>query len=85
VVTRADLEALGMVALPEKAAPPATHSLRHRPDARGWPNYQRCADNVPHTREGGRPDISRAEFTFCLLAIDCRCPRAGSEERDRGR
>jgi hypothetical protein len=27
-------------------------------------------DNAPPAREGGRPDISRADFTFCLLALD---------------
>ena len=26
--------------------------------------------NAPEAREGGRPDISRADYTFCLLAID---------------
>lgn len=25
---------------------------------------------VPEAREGGRPDISRADFISCLLAID---------------
>jgi hypothetical protein len=37
---------------------------------RGWPSYQRCVEGAPGSREGGRPDISRADFTFCLLAID---------------
>jgi hypothetical protein len=70
VVTRAELEALGIVAPPEKAAPAAIRSPRARPDARGWPSYQRCVENAPPARGGGRPDISRADFTFCLLAID---------------
>jgi hypothetical protein len=70
VVTRADLQALGMVAPPEKTTPGVIRSPRRRPDARGWPSYQRCVDNAPPAREGGRPDISRADFTFCLLAID---------------
>jgi len=70
IVTRAELEALGMVAPPEKAAPAAIPLSRRRPDARGWPNYRRCVENAPPARGGGRPDISRADFTFCLLAID---------------
>ncbi len=37
---------------------------------KAWPSYQRCVDNAPPVRGGGRPDISRADFTFCLLAID---------------
>jgi hypothetical protein len=70
VVTKAQLEALGVVARPEKTEPVAIAISRRRPAARGWPNYKRCVDNAPLAREGGRPDISRADFTFCLLAID---------------
>ena len=69
-VTRAELEALGVVAAQEKlSAAPIPHS-RHHPGTRGWPSYQRCVENAPPAREGGRPDISRADFTFCLLALD---------------
>jgi hypothetical protein len=27
-------------------------------------------ERAPPARDGNRPDISRADFTFCLLAID---------------
>jgi hypothetical protein len=70
VVTRADLEALGVAAPPEKTDPAAVLMSRRRPGARGWPSYQRCVDNAPQRRDGSGPDISRADFTFCLLAID---------------
>jgi len=70
VVTPAELEALGIVAPTEQAGPAAIRISRRRPDARGWPSYQRCVDNAPPARGGGRPDISRADFTFCLLALD---------------
>jgi hypothetical protein len=70
VVTRAELQALGMVAPPEKTAPAVIPLSRRRPDARGWPSYQRCVENAPPARSGDRPDISRADYTFCLLAID---------------
>jgi len=70
VVTRAELEALGFVSPPEKVVPATTHLSRRRPDARGWPSYQRCVENAPPARGGGHPDISRADFTFCLLALD---------------
>lgn len=70
VVTRTDLEALGVVAPPENTASPASRDARCRPSARGWPSYQRCVENAPPARNGDRPDISRADFTFCLLAID---------------
>jgi hypothetical protein len=69
VVTRLALEGLGVVAPPEKTAT-ANTTPRHRPAARGWPSYQRCVEQSPPARGGGRPDISRADYTFCLLAID---------------
>jgi hypothetical protein len=56
------------VAPAERVIPAAVHSSRGIPQ--GWPTYQRCVKHAPETREGGRPDISRADFTFCLLAID---------------
>jgi len=69
-VTQSDLEVLGLVAPRERAGPVAARMPRRRPGAKGWPNYQRCVENAPQARAGGRPDISRADFTFCLLAID---------------
>jgi hypothetical protein len=69
VVTRDGLENFGVVAPVEKLTPMAVRCSR-RTGARGWPSYQRCVENAPPAREGGRPDISRADFTFCLLAID---------------
>jgi RepB DNA-primase from phage plasmid len=71
VVTRADLEALGVVApLENLAASPPPARASHRSGRRGWPNYQRCVKHAPPTKDGSRPDISRADFTFCLLALD---------------
>ena len=70
VATRAELEALGIVAPPATSTPAAMPVSRCRPDARGWPSYQRCVENAPPARGGSRPDISRADFTFCLLALD---------------
>jgi hypothetical protein len=70
VVTRAELDTLGVVAPPERTAPAAIPVSRQRLSAKGWPSYQRCVENAPPARGGGRPDISRADFTFCLLALD---------------
>ena len=70
VVMRAELETLGIVAPPEKTEPAAIRFARRRPDAKGWPSYQRCVAGAPPARDGDRPDISRADFTFALLAID---------------
>ena len=72
IVTQGTLEALGVVALPEKAEAAQTRARvsPRLPGARGWPDYRRCVENAPPAREGGRPDISRADFTWCLIAID---------------
>ena len=67
VVTRAELEALGVVASEEKATPAAI--LGHRKAPRGWPSYRRCLEGAPE-KEGGRRDRSLADFTFCKIAID---------------
>jgi hypothetical protein len=70
-VTRAELEAVGVVTLPEKAEtiPCSAPVSLGRPGARRWPDYRRCVENAPPAQGGGRPDISRADFTWCLLAI----------------
>jgi hypothetical protein len=72
VMTRAQLEALGVVASPEKteSLPPPARVSPRRQGSKGWPSYQRCVQGAPPARDGGRPDISRADFTFCLLAQD---------------
>jgi hypothetical protein len=70
VVSRGELAALGVVAPLERMAPATLRTPRRRPGAKGWPSYQRCVENAPRARDGGRPDMSRADFTFCLLALD---------------
>jgi hypothetical protein len=70
VATRSELEALGIVAPAERMAQAATRTPRRRLGPRGWPDYQRCVDHAPPARGEDRPDVSRADFTFCLLAID---------------
>jgi hypothetical protein len=70
IATRAELEALGIVAPPEKVETIAPARASRHYAGRGWPDYQRCVQNAPPAKDGNRPDISRADFTFCLLAID---------------
>lgn len=69
VVTCQALQALGVVSSPEPpAVASATTARRHFGQC--WPSYERCVDGAPRARDSDRPDISRADFTFCLLAID---------------
>jgi hypothetical protein len=65
------LEELGLVAEPEAVAQP----LRIAPARvssggnRRWPSYARCVDGAPRNSEDTGPDVSRADFVFCMTAI----------------
>lgn len=65
------LERLGLVAAPEIVEPPARVApARASPGAnRRWPSYERCVDGAPLNSEETGPDISRADFVFCMTAI----------------
>jgi hypothetical protein len=69
-VTQAELEAMGMVAAPDPSVvfPPPRVSPGRR--GKAWPSYERCLASAPLAHHSDRPDVSRADFTFCLLAID---------------
>jgi len=70
IVTRGELESAGLVATPESNA--VIHPDRVHPNWRtkAWPSYERCLHNAPPAHQSNRPDVSRADFTFCLLALD---------------
>jgi hypothetical protein len=63
---------LGVVAKTDHGPGPPTVSphVRHYPTPTRWPSYRRCIEGAPPTHDGTRPDISRADFTWCLIAID---------------
>lgn len=69
-VSEAELEAAGLLAAPETMG--QMDATRVVPDgrARRWPSYERCLRNAPRAQQEDRADVSRADFTFCLLAID---------------
>ncbi len=72
IVTQAELESLGLVALPEPApAVIALKSRRRNPASEGertWPDYERCVTGAPPSREGDGPDRSMADFFWCMMA-----------------
>ena len=70
IVSRDELEAAGLVEAPDAA--PVRRAVQAGRLGRGkaWPSYERCLQNAPLAHQGDRPDVSRADFTFCLLAID---------------
>jgi hypothetical protein len=66
----AELEWLGLVAAPEVAQPLRISTVPARVGSgRKWPSYARCVDGAPLNSEETGPDISRADFVFCMTAI----------------
>ncbi len=74
VTTTAALEAAGIVAPEEQLRPPRQVADRVLTDGRRggkkWPSYERCVDHAPRAHGEDRPDISRADFTWCRTAIE---------------
>jgi RepB DNA-primase from phage plasmid len=75
VATVAQLEQAGFVPAIEQPTPtrvsPRVSSYRGR---RKWPSYMRCVQNAPPVHQGDRPDVSKADFTWCMTAIDWGWP-----------
>lgn len=68
-VSVAQLDAMGLLAPPDPARVPLRVSGNRR--ARGkWPSYEVCLQGAPLAHNSDRPDISRADFTWCMVAID---------------
>jgi hypothetical protein len=65
VVARSELESLGLVT---SDSSPARVSNDRR--ARRWPSYEHCVAGAPMRHRGDQTDISRADFTFCLISLD---------------
>lgn len=74
IVTAAALELAGLVAPAEP--PPVFLARGSRPSGsrRRWPSYARCVQQAPPVHQGERPDISKADFTWCMVAIDWGWP-----------
>lgn len=64
-----ELERLGLVAPSEELPPPPPRPARISPGNRRWPSYARCVDGAPLNSEETGPDISRADFVWCMTAI----------------
>jgi hypothetical protein len=69
-VSAAELEGGGFVARPEEAHSPAPPVAQLRTSPRRWPDYDRCVRGAPPAHSSDRPDISKADFTWCMTAID---------------
>ena len=69
LATAAELERLGLVAAPEPVAQPLRIHAPRISGNRSWPSYTRCLDGAPLNSEETGPDVSRADFVFCMTAI----------------
>jgi hypothetical protein len=77
------LERLGLVAAPESVALPLRIASARRTAGinRKWPSYQRCLEGAPLNSEETGPDVSRADFVFCMTAITWGWSMADTAER----
>ena len=69
LATAAELERFGLVAKPEPVAQPLRIHAPRFSGNRSWPSYTRCLDGAPLNSEETGPDVSRADFVFCMTAI----------------
>ncbi len=56
------------MAAPEPVRRPANSNAKGR--AVKWPSYRYCVERAPKAHGAEHPDISRADFTWCMTAID---------------
>ena len=78
-VTKAQLEAMGIVAAPDletaaseellKTRQTGPSQYRHRAN-KTWPDYGKSLAGAPPNRTGTGPDRSMADYTWCMTAID---------------
>jgi hypothetical protein len=68
IMTPDQLSQFGLLADPEPAKPLSTYTPNYS-RALSWPDYERCVAGAPpnHSKDG--PDISRADFCWCLMAL----------------
>lgn len=67
-----ELKALGLVSPPEniRLAPEALKTPKAQSGTGKWPSYQYCLSRAPKAHGADHPDVSRADFTWCMTAID---------------
>lgn len=82
-VQRSELEARGLVAAPVAVSASRAEGVHRDRRAKAWPSYERCLQDAPLAHHSDRPDVSRSDFTFCLLAIDWGWSLAETRERLR--
>lgn len=72
IVTTEQLEQAGLVAAvePVKEAPASPFRASRSRDRGRWPSYERCLELAPLNHGKTGPDVSRADFAWCMTAYD---------------
>jgi hypothetical protein len=76
MTSAAELEQLGLVA-PKQEFAPVSPARFEADRLRIWPDWQKCVDSAPLKKDGSGPDLSIADFRYCML-----CNTWGFEEKD---
>jgi RepB DNA-primase from phage plasmid len=76
MTSAAELEQLGLVAPKEEFAPLSPARFKAA-NLRTWPSYQIAADGAPLNKAGTGPDLSRADFVWCMT-----CSTWGFDEKE---
>lgn len=73
ILSKSTIEGLGILSAPLPLPPPVLHS-NGQPRRGRWPSYAECLKRAPEAYESGKPtgkpDVSRADFTFAVTAAD---------------
>jgi hypothetical protein len=59
---------MGIVAAPEPVYVAAATPFRVSSAGRSWPDYERCVLGAPTKHGENKPDISRADFFWAMMA-----------------
>jgi RepB DNA-primase from phage plasmid len=71
VVQRAELESRGLLTPTQPVKLAASRVSPFPADRKKWPSYQGCVQGAPPVQGGeNRPDMSKADFTWCRMALD---------------
>ncbi|MHC5763939.1 DNA-primase RepB domain-containing protein [Nostoc sp.] len=71
VMTTQQLQAMGLLTIPSRIVPkPIPRSGWTEKKPKRFPDYDRCLQNAPTNTKGDGADTSRADFTWCMIAID---------------
>ena len=80
-VTAAELATLGLIAGAEALTVSQPNRMPSVRRTTVWPSYARCLQNAPCARDSDRANVSRADFTFCLLAMDWGWSEAATSQQ----